>query len=287
MHLKNIVCGSLRKQTIYRVIILNVILWPIALTTACHSAIVKHAAEAVPADGGSGRDIFTELNDAILTDFWGEMADEKLLKAIEENVILGDDEEIEACEWVSGQESDYEWEYKREWGRIDREKRCLRIWVRYKEPPPDNYQHKEDYFFFVEGEDIQVLHVDYPTKDFENIEKDRYVWDACGFPAYFEDVTFDGQDDLILSLGHAGSRGDSVHAVYVYEEGFYCYKPGFEEIPNYEVDVEEQVIRGWANDSAVSSATYIYKYQNGDFELISCENYDTDIPGYNSSDTLP
>lgn len=276
--------SSMRRRIFSRAFVLSMLLWPLALTTACGGEDIE-----VQTDGENGRDIFTELSGAILTDFWGEVVDEKLLKAIEENVILSDDEEIEACEWVSGQESAYEWDYKREWGRklVDRENRCLRIWVRYKEPPPDNYQHKEDYFFFVEGENIQVLHVDYPAKDFENIEKDRYVWDACGFPAYFEDVTFDGHEDLILSLGHAGSRGDSVHAAYVYEDGSYCYKPGFEDIPNYEVDVEQQVIRGGAIDSAVSSATYVYKYQNGDFELISCENYDTDIPGYNSSDTFP
>lgn len=264
----------------------------LALTTACgrqdipveaQSAVAEDAEGATSVGEEAARDVFTELNEAILTDFWGKSIDEKLLRAIEENVILSDDEEIEACEWVSGQESAYEWEYRREWGRkwVDGEKSCLRIWVRYKEPPSDNYQHKEDYFFFVKDGDIQVLYVNYPTKDIENIEKDRYVWDACGFPAYFEDVTFDGQNDLILSLGHAGSRGDSIHAVYVYEDGSYCYKPGFEDIPNYEVDVEEQVIRGWTVDSAVSSASYVYKYQNGDFELISCEKYDTDIPGYN------
>lgn len=209
------------------------------------------------------------MNEKEPVDIRDEVSDIRLIEIIEENVILSDDTEIEACEWVDG------------------EKSCLRIRVQYKEQPSDNYQHKEDYFFFLEGEDILTLHVEYPTKDWHNMEEDRYVWDACDFAAYLEDVTFDGRNDLVIFLGYAGSHGDLVHGVYVYEDGFYCYKPGFEDIPNYETDVKEQVIRGWSIDSAISSTTYVYKYQNGDFELISYEDYDTDIPGFNSSDIFP
>lgn len=218
-------------------------------------------AKPLPADIG--------MNEKKPVDIRDEVSDVRLIEMIEENVILSDDTEIEACEWV------------------DEEKSCLRIQVQYKEPPPDNYQHKEDYFFFLEEEDIQMLHVEYPTKDWDNREKDRYVWDACDFAAHLEDVTFDGRDDLVIFLGHAGSRGDLIHGVYVYEDGFYCYNPGFEDIPNYEADINEQVIRGWYIDSAISSTTYVYKYQNGDFELISYEDYDTDIPGFNSYDIAP
>lgn len=209
------------------------------------------------------------MNEKEPVDIRDEVSDVRLIEMIEENVILSDDTELEACEWV------------------DEEKSCLRIRVQYKEPPSDNYQHKEDYFFFLEGEDIQMLHVEYPTKDWHNMEEERYVWDACDFVAYLEDVTFDGRDDLVIFLGHAGSRGDLIHGVYVYEDGLYCYKPGFEDIPNYEADVKEQVIRGWWCDSAVRSTTYVFKFQNSDFELIGYEDYDTDVPGFNSYDTFP
>ncbi len=209
-----------------------------------------------------------DMNEKEPVDIRDEVSDVRLIEMIEENVILGDDTEIEACEWV------------------DVEKSCLRIRVQYMEPPSDNYQHKEDYFFFLEEEDIQALHVEYPTKDWHNMEEDRYVWDACDFAAHLEDVTFDDRDDLVIFLGHAGSRGDLIHGVYVYEDGFYHYNPGFEDIPNYEADTKEQVIRGWS-DSAISSTTYVYKYQNGDFELISYEDYDTDVPGLNSYDIAP
>lgn len=211
----------------------------------------------------------TCLNEKILSDIGDDPQDIKWIESIEENVILSDDTEIEACEWV------------------DEEKNCLRVRVQYREEPPDNYRHKEDYFFFSEGENIQVLHVEYPTKDWENRKKDRYVWDACDFAAHFEDVTFDGREDLVIFLGHAGSRGDLIHGVYVYEDGFYHYISGFEDIPNYEADTKEQVIRGWNINNAVSSTTYVYKYQNGDFELISYEDYDTDVPGLNSFDIFP
>lgn len=217
--------------------------------------------EPLPAD--------IDMNEKEPIDIRDEVSDVRLIEMIEENVILSDDTELEACEWV------------------DEEKSCLRIQVQYKEQPSDNYQHKEDYFFFLEGEYIRALHVEYPTKDWHNMEEDRYVWDACDFAAHLEDVTFDGRDDLVIFLGHAGSRGDLIHGVYVYEDGFYHYNPGFEDIPNYEADTKEQVIRGWSIDSAIRSTTYVYKYQNGDYELISYEDYDTDVPGLNSYDIAP
>lgn len=206
--------------------------------------------EPLPADVG--------MNEKEPIDIRNEVSDIWLIEMIEENVILSDDTEIDACEWVDEEES------------------CLRIQVQYKEPPSDNYQHKEDYFFFLEGENIRVLHVEYPTKDWENMEEDRYVWDACDFTAHLEDVTFDGEDDLLLFLGQAGSHGDYVYGAYVCEDGFYQYKPGFEDIPNYEVDVEEQVIRGWTMDNAIMEVDYAFKYQNGDFEMISYDIHEFD-----------
>lgn len=215
----------------------------------------------------------TGLPDQGSMDRWGEkqgvMLIENAMRNIEDNTIARDDTEIEAVEWVNETKS------------------CLRVRVQYREYPPDNYRHKEDWFFFLEGEDIRVLYVDYPSKDWENHSKDRYVWDACDFDAYFEDVTFDGQEDLVISLGQSGNKGDFIYAVYVYENGSYHYKPGFENIPNYQADEDKQVIRGWVIDSVSSSATYIYEYRNGDFEMISCEQYDTGIPGFNSTDTFP
>lgn len=213
-------------------------------------------------DSTESTTLYAGISEEILADLGSGPLDTKLTEAIEENVILSSDTEIEACEWV------------------DEEKSCLRVRVRYKEPPPDNYQHKEDYFFFLEGEDIQTLYVDYPTKDHDNIREDRYVWDACDFEAHLEDVTFDGQEDLIIFLGHSGSHGTPVHGAYVYEDGSYRYKPGFEDIPDYEVDAEEQFIRGFSVEGAMYEEDYIFKYRDGEFVKVSYHLHEIGFDGY-------
>ena len=209
-------------------------------------------------DSAASTPIYASISEEIQANLGGEPLDIKLTEAIEENVVLSDDTEIEACEWV------------------DEAKSCLRVRVQYKEWPPDNYQHKEDYFFFQEGENIQVLYVDYPTKDWENMEKDRYVWDACDFAAHLEDVTFDGKGDLIIFLGYAGSHGDTVHGAYVYEDGFYHYNSSFERIPNYMVDTEKQFIRGHAVDSAMYAEDYVFIYEDDEFVKVSYHYYRLD-----------
>lgn len=111
--------------------------------------------------------------------------------------------------------------------------------------------------------------MDYPNKDYENINKDRYVWDACDFNAYFEDVTFDGHDDLIISLRHAGVHGTCTYGAYIYENNSYRYESSFENIPNYEIDTENKCINGYNVDSAVSTTYFVYKYYNGEFVQVS------------------
>lgn len=229
------------------------------------SPVSCEPALSIEASGEKSQEADTAQRREIPAELWEDPQAIQLADMIDEYVVLSDDTEIEACEWVNGA------------------KTCLRVRVQYREYPPDNYRHREDWFFFLEGEDIQALYVDYPDKDWENVEKDRYVWDACDFEAHLEDVTFDGREDLVISLGQSGNRGDYIYGVYVYEDGFYQYKPGFEEIPNYETDEDEQVIRGWSLDGPCSAATYIYKYEDGDFEQIACEWYDDIF----SADTLP
>ena len=200
-----------------------------------------------------------------------ELLENKELAAfIEQTVVLSEDTEIEEYEWV------------------DRDGYCLRVKVQYKEQPEDNYRHKEDYFFFINGVDgagmpdgsggIQVLYVDYQDKDFENIGKDRYVWDACDFNTHFEDVTFDGQEDLLIFLGHAGVHGTEIYAAYIYEDGCYRYEPTFEKIPNYTVDEEARVIRGENTDSATHSSCFVFIYRDKEFEQISVETRDRTKP---------
>ncbi len=132
-----------------------------------------------------------------------------------ETIELSDDKEIEYQEWLNA------------------DKTCYRVAIEYKEEQDDIYKHSEDYFFFLTGDDIDYIYVDYSNA---SVEDDRYVWNACDFQAYFEDVTFDGNQDLIISLGHSGSGGDLVYCAYVYKDGKYIYTKSFETIVNYTID---------------------------------------------------
>ena len=168
---------------------------------------------------------------------------------VEQTVVLSENTMMEAYEWV-------------------KESQVLRVRVQYKEQPEDNYLHKEDYFFFfANGEIVETLYVDYPSKDFENMDKPRYVAEACDFGAHMEDVTFDGREDLIISLGYGGSA--TFACAYIATEDGFKYNQSFEAIPSYEVDVQEQVIRGSNTHNAVSYSEYEYRYENESFVLVT------------------
>lgn len=201
--------------------------------------------------------IFTDcLSRNMIQELINTINNKKLIEAVKQNIILSDDTEIETYEW------------------LDEEKYCLRVRVQYKKVSENNYRHKEDYFFFLDSNNnIQTLYVDYPDKNYNNIDKNRYVWDACDFDAHFEDVTFDGHNDLIIFLGHSGTHGTCISCVYIYENGFYRYEPTFEHIPYYKVDTENQVITGTNVNSASSTTDFVYKYYNNKFIKISEKSY--------------
>ena len=163
---------------------------------------------------------------------------DELNNYISKNIILSEDKEIEYQDWV------------------DQAKKCYRVAVQYKEEQVNEYRHTEDYFFFLLDDEIECLYVDY-TK--EKIGYDRYVWDACDFDAYLEDVTFDGQMDLIISLGHAGAGGDLVHCAYIYKDGKYIYTNSFEKIVNYKIDEENKCVVSMGGNEI------IYKYNGTEF----------------------
>ena len=157
---------------------------------------------------------------------------------IAENVTISDDKCIEYEGW------------------LDEEETCYRVAIEYKEEQEGEYSHSEDYFVFVLGNYIECVYVDY-TKD--KIGCDRYVWDACDFGAYLEDVTFDGELDLIISLGHAGAGGDLVYCAYVFEDGKYIYTNSFEKITNYKIDGENKYI------VSMGDSERIFKYDGKEF----------------------
>lgn len=166
-----------------------------------------------------------------------------------EIVVIDADECIDMEEWLS------------------EEQKCYRVGIGYLVEPDDEYSHKRDYFFYAADEIISVI-VEYPLSS--EIDANRYVYGACDFTAKLQDVTFDGNDDLIIDLGYAGAQGVQVHCAYIYTEAGFVYDNTFEEIPNYMIDEVNQVILGDYRSDAETyvECKYIYNEAEGRFELV-------------------
>lgn len=186
-------------------------------------------------------------------------ADDKIGDLKAQNVVLSDDEEIESEGW------------------IDAGDKCYRVGICYKEQPEEGYQHKRDYFFCFMDEDTQVLEVDYPPHDALD-DAERLVGSACDFNAHLEDVNFDGKEDLIIFLGHAGAHGVQYSCAYLCTDEGYEYCKSFERIPNYSVDTENQVVAGQLTSSArsISKVQYVYDEAAKEFVKTSEKDYEYD-----------
>ncbi|MDE6713244.1 MAG: hypothetical protein K2K20_05855, partial [Lachnospiraceae bacterium] len=177
------------------------------------------------------------------TEYTGEIDGISLSEYVEKYVTLTDDTEIERWEMLNHNGEN-----------------ILRIRVGYNQ---DDLRgtiegHKEDYFIFLNGngEAGYVLQVGY---------EDKTLGYVCDYSAHFEDVTFDGNDDLLIYLGDG--RYSPHYCAFIYENGQYRYEKSFEDIPYYELDMENQVIRANDGMSATEEADYIFEYKNGEFVL--------------------
>ena len=170
--------------------------------------------------------------------------DEDFYSQVKSTVNLVDGEEIEFTEWIE-------------------DEICYRVAVCRTEEVDGEYKHLSDYIFINNGT-TKYIKVTYPSKS-EDYDVDRYVYDACDFEVKYEDVTFDGNKDVVISLGHAGSKGTQIACAYVYEDGEFVYKKSFELIPNYVIDEEEKCVRGWLYDPAGYDNNFIYEYIDGQF----------------------
>lgn len=176
---------------------------------------------------------------------------------IDEYVDLSDDTEVESYEWMSYDSGD-----------------VLRVRVQYKTPPANSYQHKEDYFLFIQDENVsQIFLVDYEDKGIhvgldEGTEctGNHSLGEGCNFDAHFEDVTFDGRQDLVISVGN--SRHAEYYCAYVNENSAFRYEKSFEHIPSYKTDVNKKVIYGSDTDGMGLDSDTTYEYKNGEFVLI-------------------
>lgn len=182
-----------------------------------------------------------------------DKTDEKAEPYIDTYVSLTDDTEIEYCEWMK-------------YG----EEQVLRVAIQYKEQPENDYRHKEDYFLFItqNGDVSKIIEVNYEDKGVPSgIETDcatqhQLGW-ACDFNAHFEDVTFDGKEDLLIFVGY--SKSSAFYCAYIYENGEFRYERTFEHIDSYVVDTEKEVLYGSAAYGALDFADMTYKYINGEF----------------------
>lgn len=223
----------------------------------------NHLAEI--SENTTGSDTLTETDSSDETDAGenqlaqiSDKVDEKAEPYIVAYVSLSDDTEIEYCKWM-------------EYG----EEQVLRIAIQYKEQPENDYRHKEDYFLFItqDGDVSNIIEVNYEDKGLgmaDGMETDcathhRLGW-GCDFDAHFEDVTFDGEEDLLIFVGDG--RCDRHYCAYIYENGVFRYERTFEHIPVGVVDTEKEVICGSTTNSATSFTDVTYKYINGEFLII-------------------
>lgn len=211
----------------------------------------NHLAEISENTADSVSNTLTETNSSSEPDIGeddlgknSDKVDEKAEPYIDAYITLSDDTEIEYCEWM-------------EYG----EEQVLRVAIQYKEQPEKDYQHKEDYFLFItqDGDVSNIIAVNY---------EDKHVGAACGFDAHFEDITFDGEEDLLIFIGYAGSGATEFYCAYIYENGEFRYERTFEEIPFYVVDTEKELIYGSNRNSSNSFSDRTYKYIDGEFVLI-------------------
>ena len=161
-------------------------------------------------------------------------------------VQITDDTEVEFVRWV------------------DEDHTGLQIGIAYKELPEDRwFRHKEDLFIF--SYDMDKLFVDYSVEGPE-----RIVYAEPTFKSHFEDVNFDGVKDLVISRGTNGMSGMEMYSAYVYIAGRYEFFEAFENMYSYTINPEDQTIEcvRSSGDSENIIYTSIYKYSDGEFELI-------------------
>lgn len=178
-----------------------------------------------------------EISDVQIFDV--DIEDEEFEAFVRSTVTLSETETIDRSEWIE-------------------ENVCYRVSVERTTEVEGEYKHLADYIF-VKEDTVKYVKVTYPSK-FEAMDADRYVYDACDFEVKYEDITFDGHKDIIISLGHQGAAGTCVSCVYVFSESDFVYVKSFELIPNYSINDTEKCIEGFYDNK-----TFKYQFVSGEF----------------------
>ena len=144
------------------------------------------------------------------------------------------------------------------WAKKDK---LYRVEIDYADTPADEYAHKRDEFFYVgDDENVTSFEVKYTTKN--PTDDSHQVFQACDFYAELVDVNFDGREDVVIRLGYAGAQGDLVHTVYLGSDDGFVPNKSFEDIANYKLDSEKQLIYGSYRSNAKTRASQSYKYDS-------------------------
>lgn len=128
-----------------------------------------------------------------------------------------------------------------------------------------NDRFTRDYFFF-DDEKIHPLIVEYPSDN--DTDTDRKVYNNCTFSAKFEDITFDGNDDLLISLGYVGIPEWECFCAYIYKDGQYEYNKSFEQIVDYKIDSVGNLLIGSKLENAMHDNPFYFYYVNDKHTII-------------------
>lgn len=188
-----------------------------------------------------------EMSDIAISDtdsFVPNTGDEEIDKEIDETLEEEERQNVDFADWIDDSEE------------------CYRIGIKRTEENEDEYTHLKDYYFVKKDGTVKIVKVDYPSKK-DGYDADRYVYDACDFESKYEDITFDGNRDIVISLGHQGAAGIMSYCAFIYDGDDFRYEKSFESIPNPEIDSDAEMILG--NDGR---NTYTFKYQDNSFVSI-------------------
>lgn len=143
---------------------------------------------------------------------------------------------------------------------------CGRIILDYEEAPENTYSHKEDYFCFYDkktGEFWDIVHFEVSG---------HYIGEACGFGILFDDINFDGHEDLLIESGTARG-GSSYYCAYLWTDNGFRYEETFDRIGSYQAVAETKSIIGYYHEVNDYDWYTYYRYTDEGFMLYR-EEYD-------------
>lgn len=108
----------------------------------------------------------------------------------------------------------------------------------------------------------------------------KYDWDEYGSPTIgrdsigkidFVDVDFDGNKDILIYKGGFGNQGADIYDCFLWNENENQFKiaPSFSYILNPSIDNRQKCIYSFSRENASCYVNVKYKFQNGEFRVIS------------------